>query len=144
MQHFSNSFIQILDPSAKGAKMVGGGGEFQMVAPSYFPRLWIWRTLLAPSLWHINRMVSQNYFTWQKKFNSIKLVNIWIKYKLIRSLKTTCDKLRQKFKYGWWRHPPIPPIFSHRFKRFTKLTFVRSGGDCFPQSPMAPPLVYAK
>jgi len=45
-------------------------------------------------------MASHNYMKDKNKFNNKKLVN-WMKFKLDRSLKTTCDKLRLKFKCGW-------------------------------------------
>jgi len=51
----------------------------------------------------------------KNKFNNIKLVNNWIKYKLDKSLKTTCDKLRFKFQIWLVTSPPKLPIFSYRF-----------------------------
>jgi len=60
-------------------------------------------------------------------------------------LKTTCSKLRLKFKYGWWRHPPYPQYFFSGFRRFTKMIFVRSGRTVPPLvSPVAPPLSVKK
>jgi len=50
-------------------------------------------------------------------------------------LKNSCDKLRLKFKNGWWRYPPYPLYFFIGFRRFTKMTFVRSGGNVPPKSP---------
>jgi len=39
-------------------------------------------------------------------------------------------------------HSPYPQYFLSGFRRFTKTTFVRSGGDCSPPVPLvAPPLV---
>jgi len=57
---------------------------------------------------HKTNGIAQLFQKTKNKFNHVKLYTA----SLIRSLKTTCDKLRLKFKFDWWCHPlPIPPIF---------------------------------
>jgi len=54
----------------------------------------------------------------------------------MRSLKATCDKLRLKFKIvANVTPPPYPKYFLIVFKRFTKITFVRSRGTVSPGHP---------
>jgi len=49
---------------------------------------------------HKTNEFAQLYQKTKNKFSNIKLVNNWKNYKLDRSLKTTYDKVRLKFKYG--------------------------------------------
>jgi len=73
----------------------------------------------------------------KNKFNDIKLVNNWIKYKLDPVFENHLLQTRPKFKYDWWRHPlpPYPQYFLIGFRRFIKMTFVRSGGTVPPSPP---------
>jgi len=97
----------------------------------------MWRNLWAPTLWRIKRMASHNYFKWQKKYNNIKLVNNWIKYKLDPDLwkPLVTNSAWNSGMVDDVTSPSCPQYFLIGFRRFTKITFERSGGRLYPPSP---------
>jgi len=101
----------------------------------------IWRNIWAPNLWRIKRMASHNYIKWQKsKYNNIKLVKIWLKYKLDPGFwkPLATSSAWNSGMFGDVTPTPYPQYFLIGFRRFTKMTLERSRETILLQSPVAP------
>jgi len=85
---------------------------------------------------HNQNGIVQLFQTTKNKFNNIKLVNNWKKYKLDPVFENYLWQTQAEIQVWLVMSPlPYPQYFLIGFRRFTKMTFVRSGGTVPPSPP---------
>jgi len=74
--------------------------------------------------------IAQLFQVTKNKFSNIKFVNKWIKYKLVPVFKNYLCQTQAKIQVWLVTSPPIPTLFSHRFKAIYKNDLCDDWGEC--------------